>query len=281
MTRIFSGRRRPLGDTSAAPAGLTAALQSLQGASGEILRLEAAHRNAIADVERQAVADPNLSEEGRRATVAAAAQRTVTSDVAALDAISARITAAATTIDSAAGRAMPAPAPGVEALMQRQVAWARARSLLDSGVPADQLIDEATDPEQLAMLREELPTWARTQGAGPDVAARLDVAIACRYAAIATNPADAAAINIDMQADGYEKALAIRLRAAAAVVGSTRAMAADIGSAMLAEATFQQMQRALTGGYSDLDDASDQRQQAQNYIDYGGRVPASTSQVQQ
>lgn len=277
-TRIFSGRRRPLGDTSAAPANLTAALQTLQDASGEILKLEAAHRNAIADVERQAVDDPNLSEEGRRATVLAAAQRVVTRDTAALNAIAARIASASATIDSAADRAMPAPVAGVEALMQRQVAWSRARSLLDSGVPADQLIDEAVDPEQLAMLREELPTWARTQGAGPDIAARLDVAISCRYADIAS-PADAAAINLDLQSDPYEATLAVRLRAAAAVVGSTRAMAADMGNAMQAEAVFQQMQRALTGGYSDLDDASAQRRQEQTYVQYGGRVPSATSQV--
>jgi hypothetical protein len=278
--RIFSGRRRPLGDISAAPANLTAALQTLQDAPGEILKVEAAHRDALADVERQAGSDVNLSEEGRRAAVATAAQRIVASSTAALDAIAARVTAAATAIDNAAARAVPLPAAGVEAMLARQAAWARARSLLDSGVAADQLVDEATDPEQLAMLREELPTWARIQGAGPDIMARLDAAIAARYAAIATNSADAAAINLDMQADPYEAALQIHLRAAAAVVSSTRVMAADLGSAMLAQAVFQQMQSGLTGGYEDLGDAAAERQQAQNYVDYGGRVPATTSQVQ-
>jgi hypothetical protein len=65
-------------------------------------------------------------------------------------------------IRDASMAAQPAPGTGVEALLTRQAWWARTRELLNAGVPIGSVIAQATDPEQLHSLVEELPTAAQT-----------------------------------------------------------------------------------------------------------------------
>jgi hypothetical protein len=271
--RILSGRARQRGDTSAAPANVSAALVTLQDANQKISQITRAHRDTLIGVGRDVRADPNLSDEGRRAALLAAGMRVVAASTAELAAVRSATDAASTALDTAAARATPAPIGGVEGLLGRQAAWARARSLLASGIAADELITETADPETLAMLLDELPTWARSLGASPDVVAHLPVLIAERYADLAATPAGAAAIRVDLLATPYEAALPFILTSAEAVVSNPQPTPPDLNTALQARLIFERAQSALNNGPEEIDDASDQRRIASDSLMQRDRQP--------
>jgi hypothetical protein len=268
--RLLTGRRLKIGDTTAAPATLQNALQVLEDAPGEIRAVLARHRDQLADVKRAAITDPNLTDAGRQAAIAVAGQRIVTTTTADVDAIRVGTDAATATLDRAAAAVVPAPQAGVEAMLARSAAWARTRSLLDSGIAVDTIISEAVDTEQLAMLTEELPTYARIQGAGPDVTLAIEYTIRHRYAELAT-PAQAASIYIDMSASPHEAALPPLLDSATATAGTWQVRAADLAASIESNQRFQQAQRALTGGYEDPDNDATQRRLAADSQAYGSK----------
>lgn len=155
-----------------APDGyVTDAIATLRAAPKQIRAALLAHRDRLDATRRIVDQDVTLSDEGRRQRFAAEAKRSATTATAAVDQIIAQAQDAADTLTRVIDRAKPDRVGGVEGMLGRQAAWARVRELLAAGLTMRQIIDEATDPETLHAIADELPTWLRIQTRDADNAA--------------------------------------------------------------------------------------------------------------
>jgi len=143
-------------------------LETLRQAPGRLHALLVEHRNALQDVQRQAQGDPELSPEGRTASITRGIPPIRQRTAQAVAAIDDEVGSAYGALQQRSDEALPAPKPGVEGMLARQAAWSRAQTLLNAGMTPQQLIDEADDPETLHALAEELPTVLRAKGLHPD-----------------------------------------------------------------------------------------------------------------
>lgn len=141
------------------------ALQTLNGIGPRLRALKVQHSAAVGKIRDEVGHDPKLTAEGRhqvlRERIAAAGER----GLAELLVLKAETERAQNDIAEAIEANWPKPTPGVEGMLARQAAWARSRSLLESGISVSALIGETDNLETLFALREELPTWVRTRGA--------------------------------------------------------------------------------------------------------------------
>jgi hypothetical protein len=237
-----------------APAHLLTAFTVLLVGSSEIRGLLANYRSDVIGAHNTANSSRNLTPEGV-AAAKAQAQLEITSRYQQLAAAQrTRIETATRTIDTATAAAMPKPTTGVEALLMRQGAWARARTLLDSGIPATQLIGEASAADELVMLSEELPVYLRAKGADADTVANHLARVDLQYAAIVGEPASSV-LRLDAVADCYEQALTLLLDGMDVEVSGKAQPGANFSSAVAAGLKFQQCWNALTGTHGDLDSA--------------------------
>jgi hypothetical protein len=237
-----------------APTRLLTALTVLFVGPAEIRGLLAAYRSEIMGSHNNATGNRNLTDEGIRATKAADAAR-ISAHYQQLAATQrARINSATNTIDTATAAAMPKPTAGVEALLMRQGAWARTRSMLDAGISPHQLISEAANADTLVMLAEELPAYLRIGGADADTVTAYLSAVDLQYASIVGEPA-ASVLRLDAVADCYEQALAILLDGMDVEVSGKAQPGVGFSSAVAAGLLFQQRWNALTGTHGDLDSA--------------------------
>lgn len=160
-------------------------LDTLAGAPAEVRQIMADHTNAMRELRGQATSD-SAAERQRITKLAEPVQARTQQRLADLGR---RVDTAHESLRTAAERALPAPAGGVEGILGRQAHWARAKSMLDSGLSPADVISEATDPEQLHALAAELPTYLRTQGATPDNAQNAVPAVFDRLAEVTGGPA--------------------------------------------------------------------------------------------
>lgn len=197
-----------------------AGLAVLTAVLPELRAIRRGYAEQISAAQREVNADPGLNATGREARLTELTEQIRAEWLPRLEAVQSGTTRAAEVVEKAVAERWPTPATGVEAMLGRQAAWARARSLLElsnrSGtdllggqsanlsIPA--LLRETTDVETLHALREELPTWARTRGLQADTAATITDAVDLRLAEVASNS------TIDLTA---------RLRARAEVAGIT------------------------------------------------------------
>lgn len=149
-------------------------LQTLRNAPTAIREFLDGHRAALADAHRQAAGDPNLTAEGQAARHAELRQQAEQRASATARQLRASVEQAANAVHARAAATKPTPAAGVEAMMGRQIGWNRTREMLDGGVPLHEVIGEATDPEVLHSMAEELPSYLRVKGYAPE--ARTEVA---------------------------------------------------------------------------------------------------------
>lgn len=163
------------------------ALQTLNDAGAQLRQLRIQHQANVDEIRRAVSEDPNLTAEGRQNTLrersAAAGER---ARVAA-DSLWKDVEAALQAIADVIERNWPAPAAGVEGMLGRQAAWARARTLLDAGMRPTQVIAETDDVETLYALDEELPTWIRARGATRENAEAIRHRIDLRVAQVASS----------------------------------------------------------------------------------------------
>lgn len=151
----------------------TDGLETLRNAPTAIREFLDGHRAALADAHRSAAEDPNLSESGRAARVGQLRQQAEQRAAARAAELRQGIEQAATAVHARAASTKAQPSAGVEAMMGRQIAWNRTRDMLEGGVPLHEVIGEATDPELLHSMRDELPSYLRIKDYAPE--ARADV----------------------------------------------------------------------------------------------------------
>lgn len=146
--------------TQGSPAAVSAA-QTIIEAPFRLRQIREQHRNDLLNIRYTVRTDPNLSDEGRHAVYAERAAAIVRRDQAAVADVRSDVESAIRVLDGAVGRARGNPAAGVEGMLARQAQWARARELVNAGVPLRSVIAEATQPEMLHAIQEELPTYLR------------------------------------------------------------------------------------------------------------------------
>lgn len=153
-----------------AEGGVTATdgLEALRGAASAVREFLGSHRDALAEAHRTAAEDPSLNEAGQSARAAELRQAAMQAAAQQAAALRKSVGQAAIAVHARAEATKPQPTAGVEAMMGRQVHWNRTREMLESGVPLHEVIGEATDPELLHSLRDELPSYLRTKDYGPE-----------------------------------------------------------------------------------------------------------------
>lgn len=142
-------------------------IADLRGRLRTAQRTFEAERSAALDHKDERLTAAGLSD--KRAELEAAARTRLEAEVSQ---VSARIDAAAAVVRSFAQESRPRP----QADQARQTRlWDRARQLLESGRSPAALVKETQDLETLAVLREELPSYVRSQvrpgidGSEPDL----------------------------------------------------------------------------------------------------------------
>ncbi|CAL9515140.1 hypothetical protein [Streptomyces sp. enrichment culture] len=143
---------------------LTTSLETLNRAAAELRALTTDHQAALTELRDQVASDRDLSEEGRANRLRERTTALSEQAMIRLRVLRGRVRAAEEEVTRIVEAAWPEPAPGVEGMLGRQAAWARSRSLLESGIAVGQMIQETTDLETLFALRDELPTWVRAHG---------------------------------------------------------------------------------------------------------------------
>jgi hypothetical protein len=143
------------------PGVITTALENLRNGSTQIRQVIDTYRATVAEQVTAVSHDPNLTEQGRDARVQEIRRQAGEQAATDLQRVREALDSDHETVLQYLQRKWPAPASGVEALLSRQAAWARMRSLLEAGMGPQNLIEETTDIESLWALREELPTWQR------------------------------------------------------------------------------------------------------------------------
>lgn len=131
-------------------------------AGPEAIRAPLLHYRTTVDEQSLAMShDPDLTEQGRANRMRQIREQAGQQAGAELETVRAALDDAHAVVRRSLERRWPSPETGVEAMLNRQAAWARSRSLLESGVSAAALLAETTEMETLFALREELPTWGR------------------------------------------------------------------------------------------------------------------------
>lgn len=160
-------------------------LDALANAPGELRQIMNEHNEAMRTLRGQATSD-SPEERARIVKLAGPVQQRTQQRIGDL---AGRVDAAHTALHTAARRALPAPAGGVEGLLGRQAQWQRAKTMLDAGLAPADVITETTDPEMLHALAEELPSYLRSQGASPEHAQAAATAVHDRLAEVTGGPA--------------------------------------------------------------------------------------------
>jgi hypothetical protein len=199
MTRPNTVRAAVSGSPSEPPPTsprITAAMQVLTDAGRGLQTIRRSHEQAVMAIRAEVSQDPNLTAEGRQARLRERSAKAGKTAQAAIRTLRDDVQRAVITITDVVSANWPKPTGGVEGLMIRQAAWARTKPLLDNGVTASQIIAEETDTETLFVLVEELPAWARIQGANADTMRRLTEACELRIAQLegASSEADLTAL---------------------------------------------------------------------------------------
>lgn len=191
--------------TQGSPAAVRAA-QTIIGAPFLLRQIRLQHRNDLLNIRHTTRTDPYLTEEGRRAQYADQAAAVCRRNQLAVAAVRDDAEAAIRTLNEAVRRAAGTPATGVEAMLARQANWARARQLVNAGVRLRSVIAEATQPEMLHAIADELPTYLRTlsprSGDGvPVELERWQVRLDRRFADLAGAAGADARVAIDVRPD--------------------------------------------------------------------------------
>jgi hypothetical protein len=139
-------------------------LDTLANAPAELRQIMNDHDEAMRGLRGQATSD-TTAERDRIKKLAEPVQARTQQRI---DDLASRVDTAHEALRTAAERALPKPAGGVEGLMGRQVQWQRAKTMLDAGVSPSDVITESTDPEMLHTLSDELPAYLRSQGASAE-----------------------------------------------------------------------------------------------------------------
>lgn len=143
------------------PSTVESALETLHAGPAAIRGPLESYRATVAEQSLAASHDANLTEQGRDNRMRQIREQAGQAAAAALTAVRAQLDASHDVVRRNMEKQWPHPQGGVEAMLSRQAAWARSRSLLESGLGAAQLLGETTDLETLFALQEELPTWLR------------------------------------------------------------------------------------------------------------------------
>ena len=141
-------------------------LDTLTGAPAQLRSIMADHDQQMRALRQQATS--NSDTERQRITGLAKPVQARTAQ--RVNDLAGRVDTAHTTLRTNAERALPKPAGGVEGILGRQAHWQRAKTMLDSGIHPQDVINEAHDPELLHSLAEELPAYLRSKGATTDTA---------------------------------------------------------------------------------------------------------------
>jgi hypothetical protein len=166
------------------------AMSTLTDAGARLREITRGHAAAVQAIRGDVSQNPDLTAEGRANELrrrTTAANEAASAEVAALKD---QIERAERTIEQTIEAAWPRPASGVEGMLGRQAAWARAQSLLTAGVKVNDLIAEADQTEDLYALREELPTYVRARGGNADTVRTVRERIDLRMAQIAGKTAE-------------------------------------------------------------------------------------------
>lgn len=146
------------------PIGVENALETLRAGPAAIRGPLDRYRATVAEQSLAVSHDPDLTSEGMSNRIQQIKERAGQAAAAELTAVRAGLDAALEVARKNLERRWPEPQTGVEAMLNRQAAWARSRSLLESGFGPTNLLAETTDLETLFVLQEELPTWMRANG---------------------------------------------------------------------------------------------------------------------
>lgn len=184
-------------------------LQTLTGAAAELRALTMAHAARISAIRTEVSHDPNLTAEGRQNQLRERTAAACEQGRATLEGLKARVATAERLLGEAIEARWPKPMTGVEGMLSRQAAWARSRSLLESGLSVSALLAETDDLETLFALREELPTWVRTRGADADHVEQVLERIELRMGKIGTKNGQG---EVDLMAKFEARAVMARLR---------------------------------------------------------------------
>jgi hypothetical protein len=151
-------------------------------------------RAALDDARRRIEADTRLTPGGKGEAHADALNALRPQWAAHADALDAQIGAVVTSTRNAALDMLPDPAPGAEGILDRTARWGRWSRFLESrpNLRPQEIIDGASDPEDLFMLADELPMWLTTAGLDAEITSLVPVLIARRLAQVTGPQAEAA-----------------------------------------------------------------------------------------
>jgi hypothetical protein len=225
------------------PAPVQNALDNLRDGPRQIRAVLDDYRQRVADESLQASHDTGLTSEGRERRMAAIREQAGQQAGAALDRVRASLDADHERVRRNLERNWPSPASGLEALLTRQAAWARSRSLLESSLGPRELLAETTDIEQLHSLREELPTWLRANTGR--VRGRVTTHMIDERLAEVSGEHASAALTAAQAADAERAACEPLLKAVGAEVRNLADRSAFMNAAIAAE---MERQRVLAGG---------------------------------
>lgn len=248
-TRLLSRAPMAMPDGSGASTAAQAALAALQGGPAEVRSLLIDYRNALAGAHSNTAANRNLTPAGMAQAMNDLRAQLQAQYQAQAQGLAARYATATRTLDAAAEAAVPDPQTGVEAMLARQAAWQRARTLLDANIPADQLVREATDPEELWMLHDEVPTYLRAKGMAEDAMRYFWVCEQRQWAELADTAQGEGDILADMAAVPYEAYLEPLVAHMLAETAGQAAPGGYMEAGIRAELARQQAQAVLTGGF--------------------------------
>lgn len=184
-------------------------LQTLTDAAAQLRALTIAHAARISKIRDEVSRDPNLTAEGRQNRLRERTAAACDQGRAELETLKARVSTAERLIGEAIEARWPKPLAGVEGMLARQAAWARSRSLLESGLTVSALLAETDDMETLFALREELPTWVRTRGADAEHVEQVLERIELRMGKIGTKNGQG---EVDLMAKFEARAVMARLK---------------------------------------------------------------------
>lgn len=187
---------------------VTSSLQTLNDAAAQLRALTIQHAARIEAIRAEVSRDPDLTAEGRQNRLRERTAAACEQGRADLEGLKARVSVAERMIGEAIEARWPKPASGVEGMLGRQAAWARARSLLEAGLSVSALLAETDDIETLFALREELPTWVRTRGADAEHVEQVLQRIDLRMGKIGTKNSQG---EVDLMAKFEARAIVARL----------------------------------------------------------------------
>ncbi|WIX99324.1 hypothetical protein QRX60_35485 [Amycolatopsis mongoliensis] len=224
-------------------------LETLRQAPARLQDILTEHRQALADIHNATNADTHLTDEGKAARKSAQVEQIQRRSSQAVAALDDETGSAYGALQQRSANALPEPTPGVQGMLARQAAWSRVQTLLNAGMPQQQVIDEADDPETLHALAEELPTVLRAQGLHPDDARAVLDTVDDRLAEVTGEDAAnarLAAREADVHQAGLEPLLS-HARAEASGQGHR-------GGALAAAVAAQQARSRIAAGVSLEDD---------------------------